>query len=127
MGYYSRFYIQAIDLSARDEMSIKDAQFFNQFGFDGSSPISAGGAWTHERCCKPNQFAFRETEPSTWHKYEDELVTASGKYPQVVFIVDREGEESGDIQRDFFLGGKLIKTWQPDITPPEWSAELLLE
>jgi hypothetical protein len=41
-----------------------------------------------------------------WYKYEEEMKAYSKKYPNVTFILDGEGEESGDIWRAWFKNGK---------------------
>ena len=44
-------------------------------------------------------------EPCRWYESESELTEFSKKYPDILFILDMFGEESGDIRRDYFHNG----------------------
>jgi len=41
-----------------------------------------------------------------WYDYSDDLKEFSKLYPELIFVVDGEGEESGDIWRAFYKNGK---------------------
>jgi hypothetical protein len=50
-------------------------------------------------------------EDSTkWYDCEDDMKSYSKKYPTIVFVIDGEGEESGDIWKAYFKNGKMFKT-----------------
>jgi hypothetical protein len=41
-----------------------------------------------------------------WYNHEDELEAFSKRFPDVLFTLSGEGEESGDIWRKYFVNGK---------------------
>lgn len=50
-------------------------------------------------------------EDSTkWYDCEDDMKEYSKKYPTIVFVIDGEGEESGDIWKAYFKNGRMFKT-----------------
>lgn len=57
-------------------------------------------------------------EPTKWYDWENDMLLLSLRYPETLFKLDGEGEESGDIWRAFYKGGKQIRLWKPNITPP---------
>ncbi len=44
--------------------------------------------------------------PAKWYDNEDDLVEFSQKYPDIVFTLEGEGEESGDIWKKYFKNGE---------------------
>lgn len=46
-------------------------------------------------------------EPCKWYKHESEMRKFSEKFPEVLFTLEGEGEESGDIWRKYFVNGKM--------------------
>lgn len=45
-----------------------------------------------------------------WYDCEKDMITFSKKHPGVTFLIDGEGEESGDIWKAYFKNGKIFKT-----------------
>ena len=45
-------------------------------------------------------------ESCKWYDWKDDITEFSKLYPDVVFLLKGEGEESGDIWRAYFLNGK---------------------
>lgn len=61
-----------------------------------------------------------------WYDHEKDCIAISASFPDVIIIVDREGEESGDFARDYYCNGKLVSD-VPEIVykePHEVYAEL---
>ena len=42
-----------------------------------------------------------------WHNHDSDMAFFSEKYPESLFILKGEGEESGDIWIKYFLNGKM--------------------
>ena len=60
-------------------------------------------------------FAYEKTEPIRanlddavkWYDHEDDMKRLSLKFPEVVFTLKGEGEESGDVWVKYFKNGKI--------------------
>lgn len=50
-----------------------------------------------------------ETDGIKWYDHHDDMVVHSLKYPEVVFTLSGEGEESGDKWLVRYLGGQVIE------------------
>lgn len=62
-------------------------------------------------------------EACSWYEHAREMIAYSRKHPTVTFVLDGDGEEVGDVWRQWFKNGKaqqwrLPKIARPD-TPPE--------
>lgn len=61
-------------------------------------------------------------EPCKWYKHDEHMTALSKKFPDVVFVLDGEGEETGDMWRKFFKNGEVrsaeveVKYTEPDMT-----------
>lgn len=47
------------------------------------------------------------SESCKWYDYNEELAKFSKKYPNWLFILSGEGEEAGDIWKNYYLNGKV--------------------
>jgi hypothetical protein len=60
--------------------------------------------------CEGASYAINEDgtteEPCKWYDHETDLKSFSKKYPDVLFILEGEGEESGDIWKLYVQNGK---------------------
>ena len=59
-----------------------------------------------------------------WYSFEDDMRKYSKLHPKLTFIIDGEGEESGDIWKAYFQNGKMFKT-KAIMTFEEFSVEKL--
>lgn len=66
--------------------------------------------------------AINDGESLKWYDHERDMKAVSVKNPSVLFILDGEGEEAGDLWRKWFYQGKMFR-WDPDIEPPKLSPE----
>ena len=62
-------------------------------------------------------------EPRKWYEHDEEMLKASLEHPGVVFVLDGDGEEPGDIWRTFYRNGGKAE-WRPVISRPDFSEEL---
>jgi hypothetical protein len=59
-----------------------------------------------------------------WYDYQTHMKLISKKYPDILFILDGEGEESGDIWRQYFKNG-LSKFDRAELSFPEFDESQL--
>jgi hypothetical protein len=114
MGYYTRHYIKTIDLLQPNVSLELNADFFNSCCWNRTRPTDE-----YWQPTKDGRYYF-EMDECSWYEHEEDLLKISKDYPEVVFIIDGKGEDSGDIWREFYLNGKLVHRWTPAIEPPEW-------
>lgn len=49
-------------------------------------------------------------QSTKWYEYKKDFVAFSSRYPDIIFIVTRKGEESGDIEKSYFKNGRQWST-----------------
>ena len=59
-----------------------------------------------------------------WYDHDEDMLNLSLSFPEYVFILDGEGEESGDVWRSFYKNGKDY-TWRLDYELPDFEEEKL--
>lgn len=95
MGYYTRY-------SLKVEPKITDLMFKEKFNkITGDCEYD----YVFEEDCK-------------WNNHEEHMLEVSKLYPEHLFMLEGEGEESGDIWRKYFFNGKYqicnaIITFEP--------------
>ena len=95
MGYYTRF-----------ELSITGD---NDDSIDHEAQISqvAGYGSVFEDTCK-------------WYNHEKDMREYSKRYPELVFEISGEGEEAGDLWKDYYQNGLMQRT-RAKITFDDWA------
>jgi hypothetical protein len=97
MSYSTRYKLQTVGtvldetdplVSVLGEKPRKLPNFERKLSDEGCNPFE-------EACC--------------WYAHEEHMKKLSNKYPNVLFILDGEGEESGDIWRKYFRAGKMFR------------------
>jgi hypothetical protein len=99
MGYYTRHELTIIDgedFNINYEQEIADSTDYNDL-FDDSIK---------------------------WYDCEKDMREFSKKYPNTTFLIDGEGEESGDIWKSYFKNGKMF-TAKATMVFEEFSIEKL--
>jgi hypothetical protein len=48
-------------------------------------------------------------EPCKWYTWEADMRKISKQFPNTIFLIEGEGEDSGDIWKAYFLNGKMQK------------------
>lgn len=51
--------------------------------------------------------AGKNSDVYKWYEWKADLTRISAKFPGVLIVLRREGEDSGDIEKAYFLGGKV--------------------
>lgn len=64
---------------------------------------------------KRSGYGYLFDEQVKWYDHKQEMKEYSSKYPKVLFILSGEGEESGDLWREYYLDGK-VQTCKARIT-----------
>lgn len=54
-----------------------------------------------------------------WYDHETDVRNLSAKYPDVLFVLEGEGEGSGDVWKKYFLNGKIQRA-PGEITFPDF-------
>lgn len=62
--------------------------------------------------------------PCKWYDHDEDLKEFSKKYPELLFILNVEGEEPGDIWREYFKNGKMYSD-KAEIIFPEFDESKL--
>jgi len=81
MGYYTVFELSCDNVELEEEI------------FDKIESISGG-------------YDLRESEQYKWYDYKEDMVKLSKLFPTTLFTLNGEGEESGDIWKQYFKNGK---------------------
>lgn len=63
-------------------------------------------------------------EDMRWYEHEKDMVKLSSLFPEYLFTLDGEGEESADIWRKFFKNNKTY-SWYLDYELPEFDENKL--
>lgn len=64
-------------------------------------------------------------QSSKWHEHEKDLRAFSKKYPKLIFELHGEGEESGDIWKEYYQDGKMQKC-KAEIVYPDFDPSKLI-
>jgi len=95
MGYYTRYTLTTINNSEYWQPEHDEAIKYISEQLEGYA-INEDG--TTSDSCK-------------WYHHEDDMKKFSKKYPDIVFVLDGEGEDSGDIWRLYVKNGKIFKSF----------------
>jgi len=55
-------------------------------------------------------YTYLWSDPCKWYNHEKDMREFSRMYPDILFILSGEGEESGDLWRAYFKNGKMQMT-----------------
>lgn len=105
MGYYTRYRLETDD-------TIFGSETISHFRKDNES---ARHALTERG---------ESTDGTKWYSHQEDLEKFSLKYPNTLFILYGEGEESGDIWKLYVKGGKSFKA-KAILTFEEYSEDKL--
>jgi len=89
MGYSTTYTLEILNVNDSNKDAIYD---FTDINEDASYAIDENG--DTEESCK-------------WYDHADDLKSFSKKYPDTIFKLSGEGEDSGDIWSKYFKNGKV--------------------
>ena len=105
MGYYTNFTMKVLDESMVEVDSSVYPEFAEESLYDGYFSVQ--------------DLISNDADNCKWYDHEEDVREYSKKFPNLVFILDGEGEEPGDIWREFYKNGKSYR-WDLEHTLPEF-------
>lgn len=60
-----------------------------------------------------------------WYEHEDDMIALSKEHPTLVWVLDGEGEDQGDVWRKFFYRGNVWAWRLPSTEPPDLNPDIL--
>lgn len=99
MGYYTKYDLEIVKGKVDYDNIVKEIGEISQYG---------------ESCFE---------EDIKWYDHDKHMVTISQKYPNVIFKLMGEGEESDDSWHKYYHNGKMIKECRARIVFEEFDAE----
>lgn len=107
MGYYTRYSLDTypdrnwLENTPADELEDYFSQYNAKYLFEG--------------------------EGYKWYDHQEDMKVVASKYPNVLFVLSGEGEESGDIWREYYLNDKFFDAQASIVFPaaPDWAKELI--
>lgn len=114
MGYYTNFSLKVVEIIRGVEIEVDELQFpeFNEeIMYDGELSIQ--------------ELIDGNVDFMKWYDHEEDMIKISKKFPNLVFILDGDGEESGDIWREFYMNGNTY-SWRLFIERPNFDPEQLI-
>lgn len=123
MGYYTCF---TLKVKPYDEKSEKKqptaseiAKTMNE-GFEKDEefyPFSSSIEDLIDENSKATSFFMDCEDSAKWYEYDEEMTALSEKYPDTLFKLHGDGEETGDTWDVYYLGGKSAE-YRPGPIPP---------
>jgi hypothetical protein len=59
-----------------------------------------------------------------WYGHDSDMVQLSTRHQDIVFVLDGDGEEAGDVWRKFYLNGKM-HCWRASVERPPLTQEII--
>lgn len=64
------------------------------------------------------------TDSMKWYEHKQDMLEISVLYPDLVFVLDGDGEEAGDCWREFYKNGKTYR-WELEVKRPPFDSKKL--
>lgn len=111
MGYYTNFKISfpAFEDDEQNEFFLFQLQRRTGIHFDDESTVKT---------------AVFSVDGVKWYSHVDDMKRLSLKHPDILFVVDGDGEENGDVWRAYFRNGKSYQD-SAEIAFPEFDESKL--
>lgn len=124
MGYYTQFKLEMIDKTGQffeieDANSLDDYKHNDKMS-DEMKKVADYLTFDDERC-----YGILSEETAKWYDCDIDMRNLSKKFPDLIFCLYGNGEESGDIWRSYYHNGKdkrqCIEMRFPDFDYKEWA------
>ncbi len=102
MRYYTNF-----ALTAEKDIELSEDILEEVTGYDWEHV--SGNTW-------------RTTDSCKWYSSDEDMKNFSKQYPNKLFILEGEGEESGDLWKEYFKNGKFVH-YQAELIFPDFNEE----
>jgi hypothetical protein len=90
MGYYTRHQLSIVE---SEKTTYEDVQ--NYINSDDDMEYALGDSFGEDE------------EPHKWYTHEEDMRRMSKEFPDIIFLLEGEGEESGDIWKEYYKNGKI--------------------
>lgn len=105
MGYYTNYKMIVLDENGRDTDSAENPVFEDKDLYGSEVSVQ--------------QIIEGDLDACKWYDHDKDMIEYSKRFPDFVFILDGEGEESGDIWRKFYKNGKSYE-WKLEYALPDF-------
>ena len=133
MGYYTKFDLEVTKFDDSKPMCghIFDTELCPECGLN--SIIKPDEFYNHLISTKFSDYGIDDGDKlgyvfedgCKWYECNEDMITISKKFPNVLFQLDGNGEEDGDLWRNFFLNGNVQCT-QVDIVYEEFDINKMI-
>jgi hypothetical protein len=106
MGYYTSYEMQIDKADLGKAVDNALVEMFNGYSY---IEYNGGGSWYANDRVK-------------WYEHEEDIKGISEMFPDVLFTLDGEGEDSGDVWRKWFKNGTKIGEWYLVFNRPTFPA-----
>jgi hypothetical protein len=92
MGYYTNFTLSIVD--GNDDVADEEiiSKLVENEESNACAALNKDGSWA---------------DSAKWYNHEDDLREFSKLFPDKLFLLEGEGEESGDLWKKYFKNGKM--------------------
>lgn len=122
MGYYTRYKLEIIPQGSAkpipQPIEIDGITYVPQATIDGPIPTVSAIAESLDM----DEDYLNGSATTKWYESEDDMRKVSLQFPEYLFILRGEGEESGDLWVEYYLNGKTVHH-QAQIVYPEFKME----
>lgn len=114
MGYYTDFSLKIYNKSGgleTDEINcVEDAMEVIQYSEEYNKDVVRVMMKLNNNKKKYLCYGILSEEPCKWYEYEEEMISFSKNFPNLVFCLSGKGEEQGDAWKAYYYNGRVKNT-----------------